>query len=106
MNGTSADLDSGCGIIILFSDGLSFDTQSIIGYEEAELPPVRSGGEGVIIPASIGTKSFRIYRKVTISTAGEDIYQIGGSLNPMTLTAWRKSAHRLSGGYNRTSFQR
>lgn len=86
VNGTSADLDSGCGIIILFSDGLSFDAQSIIGYEEAELPPVRSGGEGVVIPASIGTKSFRIYRKVTISTAGEDLYQIGGSLNPMTLT--------------------
>lgn len=85
VNGTSADLDSGCGIIILFSDGLNFDTQSIIGYEETELPPVRSGGEGVIVSAPVGSKSFRIYRKVTISTAGEDLYQIGGSLNPMEL---------------------
>lgn len=86
VNGTSADLDAGCTVIVLFSDDVSFDTQSIIGYEEAELPPVRSGGEGVIVPTPIGSKSFRIYRKVTISTAGEDLYQIGGSVNPMTLS--------------------
>ena len=86
VNGTSASLSDGAVAIVLFSDAVGFNTSSIIGYEEVELPEVRNGNSGVTLSAPIGTKSFRIYKKVTISTVGEDVYQIGSGTNTQVLS--------------------
>jgi len=86
VNGTSATLDAGAKVYVLFSDAINFNTGSVIGYEEAELPECRNGNSGVTISTPVGSKSFRIYRKVTISTIGEDLYKIGSGTNTETLT--------------------
>jgi len=84
-NGTSSDLSNGSLAAVLFSNVYPFSTTSIIGYEEDELPPVRKGESAITVNAPVGTKSFRIYRKATISpnASNEDTYYIGGSYNTM-----------------------
>lgn len=89
VNGTSADLADGAVCNILYSDAPNFDENSIIGYEEFELAPCRSGNEGIVLQVSEtheSVKSFRIYTNVTISMIGEDIYKIGSSSNAENLT--------------------
>jgi hypothetical protein len=86
INGTSADLDAIAAIIVLYSDGVGFNSQSIIGYDEVELPEVRNGGPAVSLDLPTGTKSFRIYRKVTVSNISEDVLQIGSGTNTQTLS--------------------
>ncbi|MDR1666998.1 MAG: InlB B-repeat-containing protein [Bacteroidales bacterium] len=87
INGTGSSL-SATAIptpVILFSDKIPFDENSIVGYEVVSLPPVRNGAPAVNVPAPVGSKSFRVYRRVTISTAGEDLYQLGDTgLDPQT----------------------
>ncbi|MDR1343308.1 MAG: fibronectin type III domain-containing protein [Prevotellaceae bacterium] len=88
VNGTGSDVDPAKGTVtpaILFSDQIPFSANSIIGYETVELPQARAGRVSTTTAAPVGSKSFRIYRKVTVSTVGEDLYQIGGSTNPIAL---------------------
>lgn len=86
INGTSADLDATAMVILLYSDGVGFNAQSIIGYDEVELPEVRNGTASVSLDLPTGTKSFRIYRKVTVSNVSEDGLQIGSGTNTQTLS--------------------
>lgn len=86
INGTSSVLDAGAVCYVLYSNVVGFSTSSIIGYEQIELPAVRSGGMGVELSLPAGVKSFRIYRSVTISTIGEDLYQIGAGTSTQTLS--------------------
>jgi hypothetical protein len=85
INGTGSDVDEAKGSVhaaVLFSDKVPFDGTSLIGYEIVDLPQARAGIVGVTTPAPVGSKSFRIYPKgVTISSTGEDSYQIGGTTN-------------------------
>jgi hypothetical protein len=88
MNGTGSDVDPAKGTVtpvVLFSDKIPFDPTSIIGYEAVELPQARAGRPSATTAAPVGSKSFRIYRRVTISTVDEDLYQIGGSVNSFTV---------------------
>ncbi|MDR2841224.1 MAG: fibronectin type III domain-containing protein [Paludibacter sp.] len=86
LNGTSASLDAGGVAYVLFSDKVPFNVNSIIGYEEVEYPICRKGENAIEIQAAVGSKSFRVYRSVTLSTVDEDLYKIGGTVNPFTLT--------------------
>lgn len=87
VNGTSPNVGESdvTRTAILYSDAYPFDATSVIGYEEFELPPCRSGNSGVTLTAPVGSKSFRIYQKVTISPSedNEDIYVVGGTYNTL-----------------------
>ncbi|MDR0812292.1 MAG: thrombospondin type 3 repeat-containing protein, partial [Paludibacter sp.] len=86
LNGTSASVDAGGVAHVLFSDKVPFNVNSIIWYEEVEYPMCRKGENAIEVQAAVGSKSFRVYRTVTLSTVDEDLYRIGGNVNPFTLT--------------------
>jgi hypothetical protein len=85
VNGTSSDVDASINPAVLFSDQIPFSTTSIIGYEEVEMPVARAGNTGTELFAPVGTKSFRLYRTATLSTVDEDLYRIGGTVNPFVV---------------------
>lgn len=85
VNGTSSDVGTVIYPVVLFSDKQPFSSTSIIGYEEISLPEARKGMTGIELTAPVGSKSFRVYRSVTLSTVGEDVFQIGGTVNPVTV---------------------
>ncbi|MDL2241953.1 fibronectin type III domain-containing protein, partial [Bacteroidales bacterium OttesenSCG-928-L03] len=88
LNGTSDNVGTEITVAVLFSDKVPFDVNSVIGYEEVLLPGARAGVEAiqVLSPNVEITKSFRVYRSVTVSTIDEDLYQIGnGGANVTTL---------------------
>ena len=85
VNGTSADVAETATAFIVFSDAAGFDTKSIVGYEEVEFAKCRAGNSGYQVSAPIEAKSFRIYKVVTLGVAGEDLYEINGTVNPETL---------------------
>ncbi len=77
INGTSSELSNTMFGAILFCNKTTFDTQGITGYAEYDVARCRAGNSGFevkTIPA--GTKSFRLYRKITLGGAG--IYKLGG----------------------------
>ncbi|GAB6010606.1 T9SS type A sorting domain-containing protein [Viscerimonas tarda] len=91
INGTSSDVDTEISPAVLFSDKLPFNTTSIIGYEEISLPQARKGAIGTEVTAPVGSKSFRLYRTVTISTVDEDLYKIGSGANTTTVGSSSKN---------------
>ncbi len=90
INGTGSDVDPDKGSaypVIVFSDKRPFDGNSVIGYEQVYLPYARGGYTGATVTAAVGTKTFRIYRNVTIGSAGEEErYKIGGTTDPLTFS--------------------
>ena len=73
INGTSSSLGVLSNPGILYSDKTPFDESSIIGYDQLEFAACREGNAGTQLVASIpdGVKSFRVYRKITLSASGE-----------------------------------
>lgn len=79
VNGTSANVYDPAIGAILFCDEYPFNTSKITGFEEVEFAICRKGNSGMTVTVPVGSKSFRLYRKVTVSPVDEDYYSIGGS---------------------------
>lgn len=76
LNGTSSDIGKESIAGILFSEAPSFDGSKITGSATLNLPKCRAGNSGTeLVSIPEGTRSFRIYRTVTISKEG-DYYKI------------------------------
>ncbi len=67
INGVTASEDKTSIPVVLFSDQSPFDPSRVLGYVQIELAPCRSGDAGnVIDDIPDGTKSFRVYRTVSV----------------------------------------
>lgn len=75
VNGTNADPNNGSSThAVLYSSATPFDEAAITGYEEFDLAACRAGDSGTefsFIPD--GTKSFRIYRAISLTESGGSI---------------------------------
>jgi hypothetical protein len=79
LNGTSANLgDNDQALpVVVFSDVFPFNASRVIGAEDVELPQCRKGESSKTVLAPVGAKSFRVYRKVTISVVDDTYSKIG-----------------------------
>jgi hypothetical protein len=72
----SADVGTDVNIAVLFSDNVTFDSASVIGYQQVLLPPIRRGIPAQTVAAPAGAKSFRLYNTVTLQTKEANKYAI------------------------------
>ncbi|MDR0414602.1 MAG: hypothetical protein LBH84_04210 [Prevotellaceae bacterium] len=75
INGTSGTVSSTAAPILVFSDSVPFDPNSVLDFEQVELPAARAGEPAITVQTPAGSRSFRIYRKVTLAQQG-DFYRI------------------------------
>jgi len=95
INGTSDNQANTAVCYILFSDDVNFNTKSIIGYERVELAKIRFGNTGTTVSAPLKSKSFRIYRTVTVGIVDDNVWEINGSVGTEIL----KGTGQLRIGY-------
>ncbi|MDR2474321.1 MAG: hypothetical protein LBD45_00545 [Bacteroidales bacterium] len=96
INGTSNSVDGGATVAVLFSDKYPFSTTSIIGFETVDLPACRKGENAVSIAASIGAKSFRVYKKAIVQPVDEDIYKVVSATSANTTTLGAGAGPRIA----------
>lgn len=92
LNGTSLDATVGrtSNFIVMYSNKVPFDVNSIIGYNSTSiLPESRNGGVGVTLTVPEGTKSFRIMRKAFLTevTASPLVYSYSETAGTIAYTA-------------------
>jgi hypothetical protein len=78
VNGVSNSPTAGdnVNIAILFSDNATFDSASVIGYQQVLLPPISRGLPAQTLAAPAGAKSFRLYNTVSLKAENASRYAI------------------------------